>query len=110
MSEPKPDTIRRSAKIVRERRESLGVSQDLGSRGGPSRWVITELETKNVWPARRATQIKIARSLGWREDAFDLMAKGKDPVVQDGVSTEELRSLVSSARMILEELERRLQQ
>lgn len=110
VSEPKPDTIKRAARIERTRRESLGLSQDMKEQGGPSRAVITELELKNVWPKRPATQMQIAHALRWRPDAFELLAKGKDPVELEGVTTEELRSLVSSARMILEELERRLEQ
>lgn len=108
--EPKPDTIKRAADLVRTRRETLGRSQDLAEYGGPSRWVVTELELKHRWPKRPATQKEIARALNWREDAFDLLASGKTPVIQETVSGEELKSLVSSARMILEELERRLSQ
>lgn len=96
--------------MVRERREDLGRSQDLSEYGGPSRWTITELELKHEWPVRRATQVKIARALKWREDAFDLLAKGKTPVNEDVISTEELRSLVTTARSLLEEIERRLDQ
>lgn len=108
--EPGTDTIKRAAKLVKARREKLGRPQDLSEFGGPSRWVITELELKYRWPARPATQMEIARALNWREDAFDLLAKGKTPVESNSVSAEELRNLASSARMILEELERRLGQ
>lgn len=106
--EPGTDTIKRAAKLVKARRQKLGRSQDLAEFGGPSRWVITELELKHRWPARPATQMEIARALNWREDAFELLAKGKNPVESNAVSSDELRSLVSSARTILEEIERRL--
>ena len=106
--EPGPDTIKRAARLVKARREQLGRSQDLADWGGPSRWVITELELKHRWPARAATQMEIARALNWREDAFELLAKGKTPVESNDVSVDEMRNLVSSARMILEELERRI--
>lgn len=107
---PKKDTVKRAADLVRSRREKLGLSQQiLLERGGPSRSVVTKLELENVWPARPATQIKLARSLGWREDAFDLIEAGHDPVVIGGdVNKDELRSLIGAARQILEELERRL--
>jgi len=52
--------------------------------------------------------MEIARALNWREDAFELLAKGKTPVESNDVSVDEMRNLVSSARMILEELERRI--
>lgn len=110
LMEPDKDTIKRAARIVRERREQLGRTQDLGEYGGPSRWVITELELKNVWPSRPATQMKIARALNWREDAFDLLARKKAPVPSDVVNSEELISLLRGARSLLEELERRLSQ
>lgn len=106
--EPGTDTIKRAAKLVKARREQLGRSQDLADYGGPSRWVITELELKHRWPQRASTQMEIARALNWREDAFELLARGRNPVEDDGVGASELRNLVSSARMILEELERRL--
>lgn len=108
--EPGNDTIKRAAKLVRARREKLGRSQDLSEWGGPSRWVVTELELKHRWPARAATQMEIARALNWREDAFELLARGKNPVESNNVSADELRNLVSSARTILEEIERRLGQ
>lgn len=106
--EPDVDTVKRAARIVRERREQLGRSQDLSDFGGPSRWVVTELELKNVWPARPATQMKIARALDWREDAFDLLAKKRTPVPSEAPNQEELISLLRGARSLLEELERRL--
>lgn len=106
--EPGTDTIKRAAKLVRARREKLGRSQDLSEWGGPSRWVVTELELKHRWPARASTQMELARALNWREDAFDLLAKGKNPVESNAVSSEEVLSLVSSAKTILEEIERRL--
>lgn len=106
--EPDRDAIKRAARIVRERREDLGRPQDLKDFGGPSRAVITELELKEVWPQRRATQVKIARALNWREDAFDLLAKKRTPVPTDAVNAEELISLLKGARSLLEELERRL--
>lgn len=106
--EPDKDAIRRAARIVRERREQLGRPQDLKEYGGPSRAVITELELKEVWPVRRATQIKIANALNWREDAFDLLAKKRTPVPSDEVNREELMSLLQGARSLLSELERRL--
>lgn len=108
--EPDVDTVKRAARIVRERREALGRPQDLSEYGGPSRWVITELELKHVWPARPATQMKIARALNWRQDAFDLLSKKRTPVPSDDVNPEELISLLRGARSLLEELERRLSQ
>lgn len=108
--EPDADTISRAARLVRERREQLGLSQDMREVGGPSRWIITELELNNEWPKRGATRMKIARALQWREDAFELLEQGKDPVeeVTPVGTTDEMRSLVSAAKSILEELERRL--
>lgn len=105
---PDDEAVRRAARLVRKRREQLGRSQDLSEYGGPSRWVMTELELKFVWPVRKGTQMKIARALDWREDAFDLLARKKDPVESDMVNTDELLSLLRGARSILEELERRL--
>lgn len=106
--EPDLDTVKRAARIVRERREDLGRSQDLSEYGGPSRWVITELELKNVWPARPATQKKIARALNWRDDAFELLAKKRMPIVTDEVNRQEVVNLLRAARQLLEELDRRL--
>ena len=79
--------------------------------------MLTELELKNRWPARPATQMEIARALNWQEDAFDLLARGETPIeTTDGaVSADELRNLVNAARKSLDEaresldeLERRL--
>lgn len=109
--QPKKDTIKRAAQIVRARREQLGLSQDLSDVGGPSRWTITELELNHRWPVRASTQMEIARALRWREDAFELLARGKDPVIDEGaLAPQEVKSLVTAARSILEELERRLDQ
>ena len=100
MMDPGPDTIKRAAELVKKRREQLGRSQDLTEYGGPSRWVLTELELKNRWPARPATQMEIARALNWQEDAFDLLARGETPIetTDGGVSADELRNLVNAAR------------
>lgn len=107
---PDADTIKRAARIVKARREQLGLAQDMSDVGGPSRWIITQLELEYEWPKRGATRMKIARALQWREDAFELLAVNKDPVeeVTPVGSVEEWRSLVSAAKQILEELERRL--
>lgn len=54
--------------------------------------------------------MKIARALQWREDAFELIEQGKDPVEQTAPtkSKEELKALLGVARQVLEEVERRL--
>ncbi|MGO9333374.1 MAG: hypothetical protein ACLQCU_04845 [Acidimicrobiales bacterium] len=115
--DPGPDTIERAAELVKKRREQLGRSQDLAEYGGPSQWVMTELELNHRWPARDRTQMEIARALNWQEDAFDLLARGETPIetTDGGVSTDELRTLVNAARKSLDEaresldeLERRL--
>lgn len=111
---PDNATVKRIAKKVRERRESLDLDQDLARYGGPSRSTVSVLENKDTWPLRARTRASWATALGWEPDAFDRMERGEEPIeLKDGKPSsanaqEEQVELLRNARALLAELERRL--
>jgi transcriptional regulator with XRE-family HTH domain len=77
-------------RVILERRESLGLAQ---GAGGISSSTWRKIEKAIDPPYRRSTLVKIARALGWPDDAIDRLAAGRPPdellVEPDGRSIEE---------------------
>lgn len=63
-------------RVIRERRESLGLAQ---GAGGVSAATWRKVEKAVDPPYRRATLVGIARALGWPDDAVDRIAAGRPP-------------------------------
>lgn len=79
MKDPAKKDIERIGKAVRERREMLGLSQDLSIYGGPKRNLVGGLETRAMWPRLPQTRARWAYALQWKPDAFDRLLAGEEP-------------------------------
>lgn len=77
--EPPKRDIERIAKAVRERRELLGLSQDLSPYGGPKRNLVGGFETRGIWPRLPQTRTRWAKALQWEPGAFDKLLAGEEP-------------------------------
>lgn len=109
--EPTAADVRRVADAVRLRREMLGLSQDLSTRGGPKRNAVGAFETRYLWPKLPATRARWARALEWEPDAFDRLLKGEDPVplTQKGPDPEEMDRAFEALERAISELRRHVQ-
>lgn len=81
---PNTERIAYVAERVRERRERLGLDQDLKAvtavEGAPSRQTVGALETRGVWPKTTKKQLAWSKALRWEGNALTALAEGREPV------------------------------
>ena len=108
--EPTEKQKREVAHAVRERREMLGLSQDLSDRGGPKRNAVGAFETRYLWPKLPATRARWARALNWEPDAFDRLLVGEEPreLKDSGIDAEEMEHVLEALERAIGELRRRV--
>jgi len=95
--DPPRSEVERVGKAVRERREMLGLSQNLSPYGGPGRKLVGGLETRGVWPKLPATRARWAKALRWKPNAFDVLLDGGDPE-EDEIDVAHLEHLLAQTR------------
>lgn len=112
MREPTEKQKEAVAHAVRQRREMLGLSQDLSDRGGPKRNAVGAFETRYLWPKLPATRARWARALEWEPDAFDRLIAGQEPKQLSNLGTdpEELDRAFEALERAIAELRRHVQQ
>ena len=100
--DPPKEETEKVGKAVRERRESLGLSQDLSPYGGPKRNLVGGLETRGIWPRMPATRARWARALQWAPDAFDKLLAGEEPKELESAFPGGTRAATEISRRVVE--------
>lgn len=72
-------------KIVRDRREKLGLSQeDVAANGGPSTTTLSKIENGDAGTIRARTARDLERVLGWSQHSINaLMHDGQEPQIDN---------------------------
>jgi len=83
------ENIARLGRLVRERREELGLSQeDIARLGGPSTTTLSKIENGTAKQIRRRTAQDLDRALGWRIESTErVLFSGEMPRITSEPST-----------------------